>query len=104
MTTQTMIPGDVAYIRFTSEAVGILSYTSGSNEYEVRRAVRSKMHGTHYHKEVFKAFELEDATSHSERQKEEYDAMALALRKAGVSVLDDRQKGPSFPPTGGFAV
>jgi hypothetical protein len=104
MSDQSMIPGDIAYIKFTGEAVGILSYRNGSNTYEVRRCMRGKHIGSQYVKETYEAFELEDETSHSARQREEYDAMAKALKSAGVAILDDRKTGPSFPPTGGFAV
>jgi hypothetical protein len=104
MSTQQHISGDIAFIKFSSEPVGILEYHSGANLYEVRRRIHSKTKGAYYVKESYYAYELESEVEHSARQREEYDAMARSLKAAGVSVLDDRQKGPSFPPTGGFAV
>jgi len=104
MSTQQHISGDIAFIKFSSEPVGILEYHSGANLYEVRRRIHSKTKGAYYVKESYYAYELESEVEHSARQREEYDAMAKALKSAGVAILDDRKTGPSFPPTGGFAV
>src|SRR2546422_9594861 len=84
------IPGDLAYIRFTGESVGILNYQSGSDMYEVRRCMHGKSHGNKYVSELYHAFELESEVEHQLRRKEEMDELARSLIGAGVHVLDDR--------------
>jgi hypothetical protein len=102
MSNQQHIPGDIVYIRFSGEPVGVLEYHGGANLYDVRRRIHSKRKGAFYVKESYYGFELEDETTHLQKQQAEMENLARTMRGAGVAVLDDRPKGPSAPPTGHF--
>jgi len=97
--SQQFIPGDIAYIKFTGEAVGILQYHSGSNMYDVRMCVRRKAKGNEYIWKTFNAWELESEADRNLKRQQEMDDLAKAMRGAGVTVLNDNPpRGPSAPP------
>lgn len=93
------IPGDVAFLKVSGEAVGILEYHSGANLYDVRRRVSSKRKGAFYFKEMYFAFELESEADRNLKRLQEMEDLAKAMKGAGVHVLDDRPKGPTGPPS-----
>ena len=97
-TGYTFIPGDLAHLKVSGEVVVVITHLSGSNQYEVRRCIRRKLKGTRYQSEWFFGFELETPEDHLLKRKQEMDDLAKALKGAGAVVLDDRPKGPSYPP------